>query len=317
MVLFAFLDDVYAVCGPNRSREVFDLLVHHLWRVARILLHTGKTRVWNKSGVSPPNVEQVWNPEGVKVFPIDHWFASVRHGPVVISLRFTLFALSASQRSLTLFLSGLLRNPSRPTLRTVRAFRTTCRRISLFFLMMFLFLLPLRLWRHFASSGPLSCEFLQCCSIPIHQQCITDLIHESSQSVICPACNAQSPSSVDFLHFQHLCCVHHVGAPAGECMICSDPQSTASSPSVPCCCRQRVHYECLPWSVHSCGDRCPSAHRTSSPSCLTLLWRPPLNDVPIDFSASPANSSLNSLSVPDNMPLPPSMFPLCCLLIPE
>ena len=29
-VLFAFLDDVYAVCGPNRTREVFDLLVHHL-----------------------------------------------------------------------------------------------------------------------------------------------------------------------------------------------------------------------------------------------------------------------------------------------
>ena len=68
-VLFAFLDDVYAVCGPNRTREVFDLLAHHLWRVAGI--HTGKTRVWNRSGVSLPNVEdlgeQVWNPEGIKV----------------------------------------------------------------------------------------------------------------------------------------------------------------------------------------------------------------------------------------------------------
>ena len=70
-VLFAFLDDVNAVCGPNRTREVFDLLAHHLWRVAGIRLHTGKTRVWNRSGVSPPNVEdlgeQVWNPAGIKV----------------------------------------------------------------------------------------------------------------------------------------------------------------------------------------------------------------------------------------------------------
>ena len=70
-VLFAFLDDVYAVCAPNRTREVFALLTHHLWRVAGIRLHTRKTRVWNRSAVSPPNVEdlgeQVSNPEGIKV----------------------------------------------------------------------------------------------------------------------------------------------------------------------------------------------------------------------------------------------------------
>ena len=56
-VLFAFLDDVYVVTGPNRTREVFDLLAEHLWRVAGIWLHTEKTRVWNRSGVPPPNVE--------------------------------------------------------------------------------------------------------------------------------------------------------------------------------------------------------------------------------------------------------------------
>ena len=70
-VLFAFLDDVYVVTGPNRSREVFDLLADHLWRVAGIWLHTVKTRVWNRSGVSPQNVEdlgeQVWNRECIKV----------------------------------------------------------------------------------------------------------------------------------------------------------------------------------------------------------------------------------------------------------
>ena len=78
-------------------------------------------------------------------------------------------------------------------------------------------------------------------------QCITDLVHESSQSVIGPTCNAQSPwSSPTFST-----CVH-VEAPAGECMIC--PQSVASSLSVPCC-RQRVHCECLARSVRSCVDR--------------------------------------------------------------
>ena len=50
-----------------------------------------------------------------------------------------------------------------------------------------------------------------------------------------------------------------------------------------------------------------SAHRTSSPSCLTLLWRPPSNT-----STVPSNSALNSLSVPDNMLRPPPIFPLCC-----
>ena len=41
---------------------------------------------------------------------------------------------------------------------------------------------------HFASSGPLSRCVLQCCSLPIHLQCVTDLVHESSQSAVCPAC---------------------------------------------------------------------------------------------------------------------------------
>ena len=80
---------------------------------------------------------------------------------------------------------------------------------------------------HFAFLGP-SRYVLQCCSVPIHLQCIADLVHKSSQSVT-PVCNAQSPSFVDFLHFQHLCYVHHLGAPAGECMICSGLQALLPS----------------------------------------------------------------------------------------
>ena len=60
---------------------------------------------------------------------------------------------------------------------------------------------------HFSSSGPLPRCVLQCCPLSVHLQCVTDLVHLPSQSVVCPACNSQSPSSLDFFHFQHLCCV--------------------------------------------------------------------------------------------------------------
>ena len=55
----------------------------------------------------------------------------------------------------------------------------------------------------FAASGPFSRCTLQCRRFSVHLQCITDLVHHS-QSVTCPACNAQSPSSVDFLTFTPL-----------------------------------------------------------------------------------------------------------------
>ena len=166
---------------------------------------------------------------------------------------------------------------------------------------------------HFASSGPLSRCVLQCCSISIHLQCVTDLVHLPSQSVVCPACNPQSPSSLDFLHFQHLCCVHHMEAPAGECMICSSPQSFASSFSVPCC-RQRIHCECLARSVHSCGDHCPFCTQDLVPVLSDPLLAASFEhlNIPIDFNAPPANSSVNSLCVSlttCHVSLP---FSLCC-----
>ena len=40
-VLFAYLDDVYAVTGPNRTRDENNLLAEHLWRVAGIQLDVG------------------------------------------------------------------------------------------------------------------------------------------------------------------------------------------------------------------------------------------------------------------------------------
>ena len=69
--LFAYLDDVYAVAEPDRIRPIYDMLAAALDDHASIQRHTGKTRVWNRSGTCPPDLadlgEDVWNPAGIKV----------------------------------------------------------------------------------------------------------------------------------------------------------------------------------------------------------------------------------------------------------
>ena len=87
----------------------------------------------------------------------------------------------------------------------------------------------------------------------------------------------------------------------------------ASSLSVSCC-RQRMHYECLARSVHSCGDRCPFCTQDLVPVLSDPLVAASLEylDIPIDFNAPSCELCAHSLSVPDNMPLPPPIFPLCC-----
>ena len=54
--VFAFLDDVYIVALPERTRALYDALSTALWDRARIRLHEGKTRVWNAAGEEPPAV---------------------------------------------------------------------------------------------------------------------------------------------------------------------------------------------------------------------------------------------------------------------
>ena len=68
--IFAFLDDVYAVTSPGRSRAVYNLLAEQLWAVAGIRLHTGKTRACNRAAERPDMDDlgnEVWNPEGIKI----------------------------------------------------------------------------------------------------------------------------------------------------------------------------------------------------------------------------------------------------------
>ena len=69
--LFAFLDDVYIVSSPERTRHLYNLVEEKSWSVAGIQLHTEKTRCWNQSGRCPPDMvdlgPEVWSPQGVKV----------------------------------------------------------------------------------------------------------------------------------------------------------------------------------------------------------------------------------------------------------
>ena len=52
-VLCAFLDDIYVVCRPERVGVVHTMLENALWRHARIQVHAGKTKIWNRAGVRP------------------------------------------------------------------------------------------------------------------------------------------------------------------------------------------------------------------------------------------------------------------------
>ena len=57
--LLAYLDDIYVITSPERTRVAFDLLSLHLHRHAHIQLHRGKTRVWNASGLEPPGIREL------------------------------------------------------------------------------------------------------------------------------------------------------------------------------------------------------------------------------------------------------------------
>ena len=69
--LFTYLDDVHVVSLPDRTREAYNILQEQLLVGAGIQLHTGKTRVWNRGGTQPADLEElgeeVWSPSGIKI----------------------------------------------------------------------------------------------------------------------------------------------------------------------------------------------------------------------------------------------------------
>ena len=60
--LFAFLDDVNAICQPERARPIFDMLVASLGRDCGIGINLGKTQVWNRGGVEPQGLQDMGAP---------------------------------------------------------------------------------------------------------------------------------------------------------------------------------------------------------------------------------------------------------------
>ena len=56
---FAFLDDVYLICKPERLLEVFRLIENALWIHSRSSVHCGKTQLWNRSGTTPRGCEDL------------------------------------------------------------------------------------------------------------------------------------------------------------------------------------------------------------------------------------------------------------------
>ena len=57
--LFAYLDDLHVMCDPKRVAEAHSILDKELWRHARIQVHQGKTKIWNKGGLAPVGWEDL------------------------------------------------------------------------------------------------------------------------------------------------------------------------------------------------------------------------------------------------------------------
>ena len=51
--IFAFLDDVYVVCPPDRVGQFYLLLEEQLRLKTGICIHQGKTKLWNAAGCKP------------------------------------------------------------------------------------------------------------------------------------------------------------------------------------------------------------------------------------------------------------------------
>ena len=84
--IFAFLDDIYLICQPERVSILYDLLQASLWTHARIRIHLGKTKIWNSAGVRPANCERMVNSEGVPSWRGDHNMSTRMQGLKILGI---------------------------------------------------------------------------------------------------------------------------------------------------------------------------------------------------------------------------------------
>ena len=91
--MFAYLDDLYLVCRPERVGEVHAILRHHLWESARISIHEGKTKVWNRCGTRPQGCDDLQAAAesvlpGAVVWRGDHSLPTAQQGFKVLGVSF-------------------------------------------------------------------------------------------------------------------------------------------------------------------------------------------------------------------------------------
>ena len=58
-MFFAFLDDIYVVCRPERVTAAHKIVARQLEAHCGIRCHLGKTKVYHKAGVEPPGLAEL------------------------------------------------------------------------------------------------------------------------------------------------------------------------------------------------------------------------------------------------------------------
>ena len=82
--VFAYLDDVYAVCQPERVHAVANVARVALQEHAGIEVHLGKTCVWNAAGEEPAGVHALQGPGGADLWVGAWTLPPERRGLVVL-----------------------------------------------------------------------------------------------------------------------------------------------------------------------------------------------------------------------------------------
>ena len=57
--IFAYLDDIYVLCEPDRVYDLFLVVRKTLETYAGVKTNLGKTKIWNAAGIPPPNVHEI------------------------------------------------------------------------------------------------------------------------------------------------------------------------------------------------------------------------------------------------------------------
>ncbi len=82
--LFAYLDDVYMVCRPERAREVYDIVRTSIANHAYVQVNQGKTKMFNRAGVRPPRCDDLFHSDRDPVWVGDQGLPTERQGLMVL-----------------------------------------------------------------------------------------------------------------------------------------------------------------------------------------------------------------------------------------